>query len=575
MGVREMGTFGIIPIFLWLLTSGPWVQGQDLLTVAESSGFTATSRFEDVVAFVDRCAREAPHIQRIDIGETVEGRPIVAAVVGNPFPMIEKASPDTTSPVAREDKRVVCLLLANIHSGECAGKEALLMLLRELARQPESPLLSELVLIIVPNYNADGNERIGPGRFHRPGQLGPEAGMGLRENAQQLDLNRDFVKMEAPETRALVRLMNQYNVDVFMDLHTTNGSRHRYELTYDFPHHPAVYPDIKQFLLSELLPTVTSRLDEQEIPTFYYGNFDRAQTEWRTFGYEGRYSTEHAGLSNRIGILSEAYSYASYERRIIASREFVRQCLTYVAENAERVRQIRAQATAWGLNSFEKNEPLGMNATLEAFPEKVLVKGFRNEMPADIEVAWYSNFRPNDRAVLPLAYVIPHEFSQAVDRLMMHGIQVQQLTAPLRTEVLIDRCVKITRPDRPFQGHRTTQLESTRRSEVRDIPAKSYLVSANQPYARLLATLLEPNSVDSLYTWNFFSDKVSEGADLPVIRIDDRIEWQAAPVKRVEPGEMLTLPKIDGPVGQINLETSIKADPQWLDEDHYLLTGTK
>ncbi len=560
---------------VWLAGGLPNAAAQDnaapLLTVAESSNYTATGRFEDVVAFVDRCAREASHVQRIDIGETVEGRPIVAAVVGNPFPTVEKTGPATT-PADRNDPRIVCLLLGNIHSGECAGKEALLMLLRELTRNPESPLLQKLVLIIVPNYNADGNERMGPGQYHRPGQIGPEAGMGLRENAQQLDLNRDFIKMEAPETRALVRLMNQYDVDVMIDLHTTNGSKHRYDLTYDFPHHPAVFPEIKQFLMSELLPTVTQRLSGEGIETFYYGNFDRRQTEWRTFGYEGRYSTEHAGLSNRIGILSEAYSYVSYERRIVASREFVRQCLTFIAEQSDRVRQIRSQATAWGINSFEKNEALAMSANLEAFPEKVTVKGYQNDAPADIEVAWYSNFRPAERAVLPLAYVIPQEFSQAVDRLVLQGIQVQQLTAPLRTEVLIDRCVKITRPDRPFQGHRTTALESTRRSEVRDIPAKSYLVPANQPLARLLATLLEPNSVDSLYTWNFFSDHLSEGQDLPVLRIDEAVEWNAIPVKRVEPSELLTLAKIDGPVGQIQLDTSIKADPEWLDDQHYLLT---
>ena len=543
----------------------------ELLTIAESSNFTATSRFEDVAAYIDRCAREANHIQRVDIGESVEGRPIIAAVVGNPLPVVD-ATPRGATIAAAKDERIVVLLLGNIHSGECAGKEALLMLLREVAKNPDSPWLKDLVLIFVPNYNADGNERMGPGQYHRPGQIGPEAGMGLRENAQQLDLNRDFIKMEAPETRALVKLMNQYDADVVIDMHTTNGSKHRYDLTYDFPHHPAVFPDIRQYLVSELLPTVTQRMSAQGIETFYYGNFDRQQTEWRSFGYEGRYSTEHAGLSNRIGILSEAYSYVSYERRVVASREFVRNCLNYLSESTDRVRQIRDQADAWGMNSFEKNEALAMSANLEAFPEKVVVKGYRNELPEDITVNWFANFRPAERALLPMAYVIPQEFSQAVDRLVMQGVQVQQLTAPLRTEVLVDRCVKITRPERPFQGHLTTQLESTRRSEVRELPAKSYLVPTNQPLARLLATMLEPTSADSLYTWNFFSDQVSEGQDLPVLRIDERVEWQSVAVKRIEPSELLTLAKIDGPVGKIDLEPSVVANPQWLDDEHYLLT---
>lgn len=540
----------------------------DFQTVAEASAYTQTSKFDEVAAFVDRCARQSEHVQRIDFGETVEGRPMIAAVVGNPLPTGQPINPD-----AIEDDRIVCLLLGNIHSGECAGKEALLELLRELSASPDSPLLKDMVLIFVPNYNADANERVGPGEYHRPGQLGPEKGMGLRENAQQLDLNRDFVKMEAPETRSLVRLMNQYDVDLFVDCHTTNGSKHRYDLTYDYPHHPAVFPGIKQFLISELLPTVTRELSEQQkIETFYYGNFDRDQTEWRTFGYEGRYSTEHAGLCNRIGILSEAYSYVSYERRIEASREFVRGCLTYAANHVDRIRQIRSEAAAWGNSAFEKNQPVPMSAKLEAFPEKVAIQAYRDETPAEITVQWFSNFRPDAKAALPFAYLIPQEFSQVVDRLVMQGVEVHQLKQPMRTEVLVDRCVKVTRPDWSFQGHRMTTLESTRRSEVRDIPAKTYVVPVNQEYARLLATLLEPNSVDSFYTWNFFDDQLSEGSDLPVFRVDEKLELPLSQsILRVEPSELLTLDKIDGPVGQINLNSSVVADPEWYDNSNYLL----
>lgn len=549
------------------IPAAPPATTDPFLTVAESSAYTATSRFDDVVAFIDRCARQSEHVQRIDFGETVEGRPMVAAVVGNPLPTGQ------TVPSADDDQRIVCLLLGNIHSGECAGKEALLELLRELSQNGDSQLLEKMVLIFVPNYNADANERIGPGQYHRPGQLGPEQGMGLRENAQQLDLNRDFVKMEAPETRSLVRLMNQYDVDLFIDCHTTNGSKHRYDLTYDYPHNPAVFPGIKQFLLSELLPTVTKGLSqEKKIETFFYGNFDREQTEWRTFGYEGRYSTEHAGLCNRIGILSEAYSYVSYKRRIEASREFVRSCLQYAAEHVDRIRQVRAEAKAWGNNAFQKNEALAMSASLEAFPETVDIKAYKDDTPANVTVKWFSNFRPDQKAALPYAYLIPQEYSQVVDRMVMQGIEVQQLTEPLRAEVLIDRCVKINRADWAFQGHQMTSLETTRRSEVRDIPARTYVVSVNQPFVRLLATLLEPNSVDSFYTWNFFDDQLTEGKDLPVFRIDESMDLPlSAAVLRVEPSELLTLSKIDGPVGQINLESSVVANPQWYDENNYLL----
>ena len=139
-----------------------------------------------------------------------------------------------------------------------------------------------MVLIFAPNYNADANDRIGKG--NRPGQIGPENGMGRRENAQNLDLNRDFVKIESPEARSLVGLIDKVNPHLFIDCHTTNGSKHRYQLTYDVPHNPAVADPIRSYLRNQVMPTVTSKLAEQGTDTFYYGNFDSEHTKWTTFG---------------------------------------------------------------------------------------------------------------------------------------------------------------------------------------------------------------------------------------------------------------------------------------------------
>ena len=163
-------------------TSGD--SSQSPLTVAESSDFKSTSKSAEVVGFIDACVKKAAHVSRFDWGETVEGKTLVGAIVAK-----------QAYKLGDQDDRNVVLLLGNIHSGECAGKEALLILLRELTDNPDHPWLKQNVILFAPNYNADGNDRMG--KDNRPGQVGPVNGMGRRENAQQLDLNRDFSKIES------------------------------------------------------------------------------------------------------------------------------------------------------------------------------------------------------------------------------------------------------------------------------------------------------------------------------------------------------------------------------------------
>ena len=288
------------------------------LTVAEKSDFQSTSLSAEVVEFVDQCAAKAKHVSKFVWGKTVEGRDMIGATVSiKPYQLGD-----------RDDRNVV-FLLGNIHSGECAGKEALLMMLRELTDTPDHPWLANNVIIFAPNYNADGNDRVG--KNNRRGQVGPVNGMGRRENAQQLDLNRDFCKIESPEARALVALINKTNPHIFVDCHTTNGSKHQYGLTYDIPHNPATAESIRTFLRQKMMPVVTKRLEQKGQLTFYYGNFNREHDQWTTYGYEPRYSTEYVGLRGRLAILSEAYSYLDYKGRIIATKDFVSGLLDYDA----------------------------------------------------------------------------------------------------------------------------------------------------------------------------------------------------------------------------------------------------
>ena len=235
--------------------------------------------------------------------------------------------PVKTAAEAARSGKLVCLVIGNIHAGEVCGKEALPMLLRD-SRSPGRirPCLKDLVLAVAPIYNADGNERVS--KTNRPGQVGPEEGMGQRANARGLDLNRDFIKLEAPETRGLVRFLNEWNPHLFIDTHTTNGSYHRYTITYEGPKNPAGDPRVIAFMRQTFFPEVTAAFEKRTgLKAFYYGNFNRDHTQWTTYPAEARYGTTYVGLRNRLSVLSEAYSHAPYKTRVLATRDFVLDCL--------------------------------------------------------------------------------------------------------------------------------------------------------------------------------------------------------------------------------------------------------
>lgn len=530
----------------------------ELLTVAETSDFRATSTSAEVENFIDVCVDQGWHVSKFVFGQTVEGRDLIGVQVNLDYYQL-----------GDQDERNLVLVVANIHSGECAGKEGVLMLLRELTANPEHPWLEENVLLFVPNFNADGNDRIG--LRNRPGQLGPEQGMGRRENAQDLDLNRDFMKLEAPETRALVKLIDLVKPHIFVDLHTTNGSRHRYSLTYDIPHNPAVAPRIRQYLRDQMMPEITSKMAAKGQATFYYGNFNRDHSQWFSYGYEPRFSTEYAGLRGCLAILSEAYSYISYRDRITASKEFVASILDYATAHHGDIRQTLEQAAGEWIQMADAQPhriQFSLAAKATAFPDKFLVKGYRDNEPCDYECDFIGNYISSHSTPLPFAYIVPRTRARVVDRLLMHGITVHRLAREIRTEFEIDRFTEIRRRDNPFQKHFNVNAKTERIKQVRMAPVGSYVIPTAQPLGRLASYLLEATSDDGLVFWNFFDDVLEEGAEYPVVRIPDPLDFVLDNQIEVRPEEKLDGSLIDGPRSLL----PVAKTPRWLGQTNLIVS---
>ncbi|MGH7507479.1 MAG: M14 family zinc carboxypeptidase, partial [Longimicrobiales bacterium] len=222
-------------------------------TAPERTGFVETTRYDDVVVFMEAAAAASPIIHLDTMGYTLEGRALPMAVVG----AVANASPEAV--LASGRTRVY--VQGNIHAGEVEGKESLLMLLRDIAEGGHAQWLDSLVLIVVPIYNADGNERIL--LTNRGRQNGPIGGMGQRPNAQGYDLNRDHMKLESPEARSLALMLQRYDPHVGVDLHTTNGTRHAYHLTYSPPLHPNTDSAIVRLLRDEWLPELTQTIHDE------------------------------------------------------------------------------------------------------------------------------------------------------------------------------------------------------------------------------------------------------------------------------------------------------------------------
>lgn len=515
--------FFLFTAALFLASAAPSSAEPDapLLTAAERSGFRATATHAETVDLVDRLAQLSPLARRDSMGLSAELRDI---------PLLIIADPPAESPADAGD-RIVVFLMGGIHSGEACGKEALLMLARELLTQPDAPqnraILDNLVLLIAPIYNPDGNERISPD--NRPGQIGPELGMGQRANAQGLDLNRDHVKLESPEARAQLRLLNEWDPHLTIDTHTTNGSRIRYDLTYAAPLNPSGHPAPIAFLREQLLPLATERLRARTgYETFFYGNFSDDFTRWETYSANPRFGGPYRGLRNRMSILSEAYAYIPFQRRVLVTLEFVRECLSIAAERRAEIRAITNRADAETV-AAGPGRAVGIRHELAPLDEPAHILSYevvtspdggltQSDQPATLTVEHRGRFAPTRTVSRPAAYLIPASLTPVIENLRLHGVRLKP-AALERAHVEAARIDSLTRAERPFQGHHLVSLETTTSAQQRNLEGEWLRADTAQPLGNLLVYLLEAESEDGLAAWGFLDDHIQPGGEYPILRL--------------------------------------------------------
>jgi hypothetical protein len=493
-------------------------------TRAERTNYLETSRYADVIAFLDSL-RGRPELSFGSIGKTGEGRDIPYVIASRP----RVSTPDE----ARKLARPILYIQGNIHAGEIEGKEALLAILRDLTSSARPNVLDSVILIAVPIYNADGNERFAHQEQNRGSQNGPEM-VGVRTNAQNLDLNRDYIKAEAPETRASLAMFNAWDPDVFVDLHTTDGSYHGYALTYAPPLNPAA--PLGAWARDSIMPVLRERMQSRHgFATFDYGDFiddDTLSKGWVTFDSRPRYGTNYYGLRGKIGILSEAFSHDPFERRVKSTYAFVQEILSLAAERSSQFRRrappplqvpIRSSMTAAPDSALVVAEVIERTGDSTRTQAGVPRGRRRTGRFLTVKMPVFERFRATLAAPMPTRYVIPQSDTQAVRVLRQHGIAVGQAgQSPANTQLVAEAYVfaidSVVTAARPFQGHRETRLAGSWRKETRRITAGSFVVATSQPLGLLAVYLLEPQSDDGLVSWNFFDSELRPGGIYPVFK---------------------------------------------------------
>lgn len=486
------------------------------LTVAERSDFKSTSNYQDVMSFIDALKKSSPFIRIEKMGTTTEGRDIPLIVIADPMP-------EGTSTITRDD-RIVIYIQADIHAGEVEGKEAALMFSRDILKDKKSAYLKDIVFLICPLFNPDGNEMISP--QNRTYQNGPVNGVGVRYNGQFLDLNRDAMKAESPEVRsAITNVFNRWDPSIFMDCHTTDGSYHVEPVTFTWMVNPAGDNTLIKYMRTRMIPEMSATLlGKYKTENCFYGEFNdmlKPETGWFYDASEPRYMVNYFGLRNRFGILNENYVYADFKSRVMGCYNLIRSLADYAAANKSEIRKLISEADARTINrglNPAATDSFPVKYGVKPLPDEVTIKTYKAELVTDdagrrrfqktdiqetVTVPYYIDYYPTASVRFPYAYLLSVTDPSVPDLLKLHGIKMEKLTVASRLEVDRFAIGDLKCIPKLNQGHYMESLTGKFVRDTIDFPAGTIVVRTSQPLADVAAYLLEPQSDDGLLAWNF------------------------------------------------------------------------
>ena len=505
-------------ILLALLCAAPLASpAKDVWTTpAEASAFRTTPSYADTLAWLHRLADAAPGTIRLaTFGTTPEGRPMTVVVVAK--------DGDLTPERARAAGKPIVLLQAGIHPGEIEGKDAGLMLLRDIAVTGRLPhLLDHAVLVFIPVYSVDGHENSGP--YFRINQNGPEE-MGFRGQSQYLNLNRDYVKADAPETRAWLALWNTWRPDLLIDIHTTDGADYQYDLTWYTEDAHKLPPSVAAWQRDAIAKDAVARYESLGHLASPYLEFRDGRDITKgivNFGSGPRFSTGYAAIRNRAGLLVETHMLKPYAVRVRATYDIVRSVLERVDRDPAALLRASKDADTWAASLATKTDAsLPVTFKDDPTPTPFTLKGFAfTQTPSDISGDTWVRYDPSVKknyaiqswlgllpdvsAPIPAAWAIPPQWTGIIERLDAHGIPYTRTAKTTKITATHDVLSQPSWSEKPFEGHHMLKdVTITASSEDVELPAGTVIVRADDPQAVLALNLLDARAPDSLLRWGY------------------------------------------------------------------------
>jgi murein tripeptide amidase MpaA len=471
--------------------------------------------YDETIRYFNQFVSATPYCRMKTFGMSAEGRPLHYLVVAqdNAF----------TPNRARRKEKTVVLIQNGIHPGEIEGKDATMLLLREmLITREKKQLLDGLVLIIIPVLNADGHER--RTAFNRPNQNGPLT-MGWRVTSQNYNLNRDYMKADSPEMRGLLKLYSLWKPDLYVDNHTTNGADYQYHITFGVERKQLLDNLLGKFADSTFIPHIEK---ETSAAGFIVGPYIEMKGERLEEGILEevnlpRYSTGYAAAQNRLCLLVETHSLKPFANRVFSTKAMNEAVLTFAVAQGKQLRKLNKKAderTIWQYAIKKKPFPVAFGLDMNN-PEQLLFKGREcHWIPSDItgaEIPQYSD-SPHEflipfftkttvthKVTLPEAYLLPREFSGIAGLLRLHGVKIQLLEESTRFVVEKYRLSKPTFAAGPYEGRIRVHAETELLRVEEMIPAGTYKIPVAQRALKVLVHLCEPGAEDSLLQWGFFN----------------------------------------------------------------------
>ena len=518
--MKKILSIGILGLLMCVSCSQSYVR-EDFITDCEKSGFVKTPRFEEMMAWFRKLEDFSPMVNVGSFGTSPQGRNLSMVIV-------DKDGLQDPEKI-RAKGRVIILIESCIHAGEPDGKDASMIFLRDMIVDKKNiDILDDVSFLFIPVFNVDGHEDFSA--TNRINQNGPEE-LGTRNTSQYLNLNRDFLKADAPEMRAWLKLYNRWMPELFIDVHVTNGADFQYVMTYAIENRGTIMEEgLRQWSLDVYEKQLNERMEKAGYLLFLYASFRKYNAPESGILidiFDPRYSEGYAATRNRLGLLIENHIYKPYEQRVKATVEAFIASSRILAENKESLVKAIAQADKVVSSPEYRQKP--MDLTFQATNKDSVWVDYlswaRDTVKSDLSGAdWVrhnydkpitlkcpliTSYEPTLSVQLPEAYILMPQWIDVIELLDLHNIKYTRISEPKQVEVETYRYTKAVFSTRQSEGRiPVLKTEYTTQKENLMVPEGSVLIDMNQPNGRLAAWLLEPSAPGSLVYWGFFNQVV-------------------------------------------------------------------